>query len=252
MGLYCGICGSVSWQTGLFTLSSQVSAASIFSESSELPISSTVTTPRKLIRRPVIGLIPLPLPTPTTPSVNINSPHTQIQRPSVSLIPSPPPPETTPQISVNVHGTLIRRPSSGLTSALAPASTAAVPSVQSPQAASQTVNGVIPSVRPSTEATASAGTQSRNTAQAAMAIGAVTALTSAPSSRSTLVSTPVNPTSFASVGELFAVPQSGANLTSNYRWDGERFVLAPAIRGLPPRKLTQRSEVAAILAPRAT
>ncbi|MCI0559584.1 MAG: hypothetical protein MN733_13910, partial [Nitrososphaera sp.] len=76
-------------QTGSITLSSQASAASIFPESSELPISSIVATPRKLIRRPAIVSIPLPDHTPTTPSVTINSPHTLIQRPSISLTPSP-------------------------------------------------------------------------------------------------------------------------------------------------------------------
>ncbi len=54
----------------------------------------------------------------------------------------------------------------------------------------------------------------------------------APSPQPTLPSSPVNPTPFASVGQLSAAPQSGSSSGSSY-----------------PRKLTQRPEVAGILAP---
>ncbi len=62
-----------------------------------------------------------------------------------------------------------------------------------------------------------------------MATGSVTTPTFASSFQAALASVPVNPTPFGSVGQLFAAPGVGS---SSY-----------------PRKLTQRPEVAAILAP---
>jgi len=235
LGLSWVISGAVNWQTGSVTLTSQVSAASIFPESSELPISSIVATPRKLIRRPAIVPIPLTDHTPTTPSVTINSPHTLIQRPSISTSPSTLPPATPPPTSVNLHSKLIRRPSVGPTSVTALASTATVPSVHTPQTVSPTVNGVISSIGPSGELTASAGTKSRIAPQATTAAGSVTAPIFGPSSQSTLPSASANLTPLASVGKISTMPQSGSSSASGNA-----------------RKLTQRPEVDAILTPPAT
>ena len=232
LGLSWVISGAVNWQTGSVTLTSQASAASIFPESSELPISSIVATPRKLIRRPAIVPIPLPGPTLTTPSVTISAPHTLIQHPSISTSPSTLPPATPPPTSVNLHSKLIRRPSVGPTSVTALASTATVPSVHTPQTASHGLNGVIGSIVPSAEATASANAKSKNVAQAAMATGSVNAPIFGPSSQSTLPSASANLTPLASVGKISTMPQSGSSSASGN-----------------VRKLTQRPEVASILAP---
>lgn len=220
---------AVTWQTGSITLTSQVSAASIFPESSELPISSTVTPSRKLIRRPSVNLIPLSGLTATTPSVTISPSHTLIQRPLVSLSPPPPSPAAPPPTSLNLPGTLIRRPSVGLASATASVPTPPLTAAYEPQTSSQTVNGVIASILPSAGATTSGNTKSNNTAQAAVALGSVTAPTFAPSFRSALASPLVNPTPSASVGPLVAATQVGTD---------------PATE---PRKLTQRPEVIDIL-----
>jgi len=235
LGLSSVISGAVNWQTGSVTLTSQVSAASIFPESSELRISSIVATPRKLIRRPAIVPIPLPGPTLTTPSVTISPPHTLIQRPSISMSPSTLPPATPPPTSVNLPTNLIRRPSVGPTSVTALASSATVPSVHPPQTARHSLNGFTASIVPSAEATASANAKSKNVARAAMATGSVTAPIFGPSSQSTLPSASANLTPLASVGKISTMPQSGSSSKSGN-----------------VRKLTQRPEMDAILAPPAT
>ena len=222
--------GAVSWQTGSITLTSQVSAASIPDSSAEQPISSTGIAPRKLIRRPATAPTPLPGPTATTPPASIPPPHTLILRPSVSPVPLPLLPATTPQISVNVPGKLIRRPVINPSNVTAPPSTVAVPSVHTPQTASHIVNRVIPSIGSPAEATAPAYTKPPIAAQVAMAIGSVTAPTFAPGFRSGLAAGPVNPARSASVSPLLAATSSGTDPASE------------------PRKLTQRPEVAAILA----
>jgi len=230
LGSYWVMGGGVIWQTGSVRLTNHVSAASL-PESSELPSSSIGIPPYKLIRRPAIAPIPLPPPTPTSPSVSINTPHSLIRRPSVAPAPSLPPPATTSLSSVNVPGKLIRRPPAGSTSATAPASAATTTSVRAPQIASATVNGGIPTATPPTGASATANTKSKNAAQAPIAIGSVTAPIFAPLFQSTLASTLVNQAASASVGQLSAAAQPGADPASY------------------SRKLTQRSEVQAILRP---
>lgn len=227
LALYWVIGGAVGWQIGLVTLISDVAAASTSSSPQLTTSFNAVGSPRTLIRRPALAVIALPSPLQTSPSVPSSPSHTLIQRPSVSSVPLLPPPAMTSQTPVNLPGRLIRRPLVGLTNAPIPASTAAVASVYTPQTVSPTMNGVIPKIGPTARTTASANIGSRNTAQATMATGNVTAPTSTPSLRSERASASVNPTPFASVGKLSTTSQSGTD-PANY-----------------PRKLTQHSEVTA-------
>jgi len=169
-----------------------------------------------------------PQPTPSMRSANQTRKLTR--RPAADQTSTPSSQSTSPSTSTNqTQNKLIRRPSKPQVPATSSPSTATVKSFDRTPIASSAGSGTAPSSGVSSDSTTS--TKSKTTAQAATAIGSVTVPTVVPSSQSPRPSASANLTPLASAGPLSAVAPSGTSSGSGV-----------------PRKLTQRPEVAGILA----